>query len=243
MNLNNLVNSDQLAEQTDSIGGRQLFPSDIYDAVISCIYLTESKGGATGAVVDLKIQGKDYRETVWFTNRNGENFYISKQDGSKQGLPGWNLMDAMSMCSIGKGFLAALGSREEKVVKVYDYESKSEQPTNVPVVMDMLNAKVKVGLLHQIVNKREQDATGAYVEVDETREENVIHSVFHPDTRKTYSEMKNNADATFADKWLAKFKTGAPLDKSKKTGNAPSAGKTGATREVKPIDRTALFGA
>lgn len=241
MNFNNLVNSDQLAEQTDSLGGRQLFPSDVYKAVISCVYLTESKNGATGAVLDLKIDGKDYRETIWFTNHNGENFYVGR-DGTKQGLPGWNTMDALSMCSVGKGFMAALGSREEKVVKVYDYESKSEQPTNVPVVMDLLNAPVSVGIIHQIVNKREL-IDGEYKEVDETREENVINAVFNTASGKTFSEMKKNAEPTFMDKWLNKYKTGAPLDKSKKTGNAPSSAKPGSTREVKPIDRTALFGA
>lgn len=242
MNFDNLTDSTELAEQTDSLGGRYIFPSDIYDAVISCIYLTESKNGATGAVVDLKIQGKDYRETIWFTNKKGENFYISKTDGTKQGLPGWNILDAMSFLSTGTGFKQALASREEKVVKVYNFDAKKELDTNVQVVMSLLGAKIKVALLDQIVNKQEQNNQGEYVPVDETREENIISAVFNADTMKTLSETKKGADAKFYNAWLEKFKTGAPHDKSKKTGNAPtSGGAKGAQREVKKVDKTALF--
>ncbi len=241
MNFDNLTNSEELAEQTDSIGGRYIFSSDIYDAVISCIYLTESKNGAMGAVVDLKINGKDFRETVWFTNKKGENFYLSKTDGTKQGLPGWNLLDALSMLSIGKGFKQALASREEKVVKVFNFDLKKEVDTNVPVVMDLINAKIKVGILDQIVNKQEQNNQGEYVPVDETREENTISAVFNPETLKTFAETKKGADAKFFEDWLKKYKTGAPFDRSKKTGNMPSANK-GGQREVKKVDKTKLFG-
>lgn len=239
MDFNKLANTEELAEQTDSVGGRYFFPSDIYDAIISCIYLQQAKSGAMAAVVDFKIDGKDYRETMYFTNKNGENFYTAK-DGTKQGLPSWNLLDAMSTLSIGKGFMAALGSREEKVVKVYNYDAKQELPTNVPVIMDLIGAKIKLGIIHKIVNKREQTASGEWIEVDDTKEENELSAVFHPDTLKTFAETKKNADAKFHETWLAKYKTGAPYDRSKKTGNAPS---VSGTREVKKVDRTALFGA
>lgn len=238
----NLSDSTQLEQQTDSLGGsRYVFPSDIYNAIVKQAYLTQAKSGARALTIILGIQDKEYSETIYFTNREGKNSYT--KDGKTYGLPGFNLLNAISFLCCGKEFKqAGKDSCEEKVVNIYNFDIKKEVPTSVPVIMDWIGKPIAVALIDQLVNKQEKNGQGEYRAVDETREENRISAVFSPDTHKTYTETKNDTEAKFCHEWLKKYKTGEPYNRVKKTGIAPSSNNNPSEpKKVDKVDESSLF--
>lgn len=236
-------------EQTgDRLGGGGVRESGAYDATIKLAYAGKaSASNAQSLTVIFDLGGSDYRETFWVTNKNGENFFKDKQDASKKvPLPGYTMAD--DLCLLTTGFPLAEQTFAEKVVNLYDYEVKKEVPTNVPVIMDLIGKAVSLGLVKQTVDKtKKNDSTGNYEPTGETRDENVIDKVFHHESKRTVTEIRNGMEeAEFFPKWVeknkdvtrnrakgAQGKTGAP---GRPAGAPPAAG-----AGQKPA--TSLFGA
>ena len=190
-----------LEQAKDSVGGYQPLESGAYDARIKTIYITMSKSGAMAANVVMDIDGREYREQIWISNSKGENFYV--KDGHKIPLPGFTALNDICLCTVGKK-LCELDT-ETRVFNVYDWEAKSELPKEVPTIVDLLDAEVTVGIIHQTVDKNVKDASGNYVPSGETRDENVIDKVFNSETHMTVNEVKEGkTEATFYNNWLKK---------------------------------------
>ena len=78
--LNNMTVASEAEEQEERVGGFRLIDSGIYDAKIKLAYLLKSDAGAIGVSFVFDVDGSDYRETIWISNRNGETFYYKKDD-------------------------------------------------------------------------------------------------------------------------------------------------------------------
>lgn len=240
------LKSDGLEASTDNIGGGSFTrESDIYSGKIRMAYAGAAKSGArfVNLIVDLP-DGKEYKETVYVTNKAGENFYLNKSDNSKKvPLPGFTTLDDICLCATGKPL--AEQDAEEKIVKIYDFEAKAELPTSVPVLIELLGQDISLAILKVTENKQAKNASGVYEATSETRDINSIDKVFNTDTHMTVVEARNKAEApVFWDSWLERNK-GKTRDKTSKvvgTPGAPGAARSGPPQAGAAPARQSLFG-
>lgn len=241
------LNSTGLEETQDRIGGGYILDTGAYDAKIKLAYAIESAGGAKGVSLVADIGGKEYRETVYVTNKQGENFFLNRDDKSKKvPLPGFTTIDDMCLCATEKP-LNEQGI-EEKVVNVYDYDQKKEMPKSVPVLVDLIGQEVTLGIVRSTENKSVKDGNGVYQPTAETREVNHIDKVFHTPTKLTMVEARNGkTEGEFYGKWTDK-NTGVTQDRRKiKDGEGGAPGRPGRPAGTAPQAdsqpaRTSLFG-
>jgi hypothetical protein len=220
------LKSDGLEESTDRLGGGGVRESDIYTGKIKYAYAGTSSGGAMSLNLCVDFGGQEYRETVWVTNKKGENFFLNKQDNSKKvPLPGFTVAEDICLIVTGKGL--AEQEMEEKVLKLWDFDASAEVPKSVPVLVELTGQEISLGLIKQIENKQKKnDNTGEYEPTEEERESNFTDKVFHTETKMTVAEARNGQETgEFWDKWITKNK-GRLNDKRKfKDGGAGKSGK------------------
>jgi hypothetical protein len=222
--LASLSTDASIADEKDSVGSTGALDSGLYKAKVALAYITKSAGGAMGLVLNLKTDAnREIRQTLWMTSgtaKGGKNYYEDKK-GDKQYLPGFLHANSLALLTVGKE-IAALDT-ETKVVNTYSAEAKSEVPTKVEMLMDLIGHEVIVGLIKQTVDKtKKNEATGIYEATGETRDENEIDKLFRAKDRMTTAEIRAQADtASFIDTWDAKF---AGIVKNKAKGAAGTAG-------------------
>lgn len=223
------LTTDGLEEAEDRIGGGfQPFESDAYEAEIKAMYAGQSQGGAHSMTVIADIGGKEHRETIYFTNRKGENFFLNKDDKTKKvPLPGFTTVD--HLCLVATGSPLSECEFEDKVVQVYDYDAKREVPKTVPMLTAAIGSKVGLLLLKILENKSKKEGD-EYVDTTDTREFNEIDKVFDIESRMTVVEAQNEVEeAIFVDSWIDRNK-GQTRDKRtiKDGGDAGNSGRPGA---------------
>lgn len=227
--------------ETDSLGGSYILESDAYTCKIKLAYVTVSASGARGLVIHTETQdGKEFRTTQWVTSgkEKGGLPYFINQKGDKQYLPGYLHSNAIALLTTGKE-LAEL-DMEDKVVNVYSAEAKKEVPTSVKVPVELLGKDILFGILKQVVDKTEKDASGNYVPTGETREENELNKVFRARDGLTTTEiLAKQEEPVFLNQWIEKFK-GTVKDKTKKNSK-PSGVKTGSPVTTTTTPTKSLF--
>lgn len=223
-NLFGNLTTSGLEESEDRLGGGfKPLNTDIYNVKVKVLYAGQADSGAKNCtVVAILPDGKEYRETIYITNKKGENFFLNKDDQTKKvPLPGFTTID--DICLAATGFPLAEQPFEEKVLKIYDFEQKKEVPTKVMVAVEVCDKEVSLAIQHVLEDKtKKNDQTGEYEATGETRELNQIAKVFHTESRVTMAEARSGQDAAFWDSWLERNKD-KPYDKRK--GAAPGAGK------------------
>ena len=215
--LANLKSDDSIANERDSVGGNRLLDTGVYKFTVQHAYATKSAGGAIGLVVNLKATtGQELRQTFWMTSgtaKGCKNYYEDK-NGDKQYLPGFTLANSLCLLTVGQE-ISGLDT-EQKVIPLYNPETKSELPTKVDMLMDLVGKEVLAAVFKQIVDKtKKNEATGMYEPTGETREENEIDKFFRERDRMTTAEIRAQAEsATFINTWLTKNE-GQVRDRSK----------------------------
>lgn len=229
--LANLNTDSTIADEKDSIGGSRVRESGLYPLNIALAYITKSEGGAMALNLSLKDDDGEVRQQLWMTSgtaKGGNNYYIDKK-GDKQYLPGFNMANSLALLTLGKE-ISTLDT-EDKVINLYNFETKGDVPTKVAMVVDLLGKDILVGLIKQTVDiNKKDDATGEYKASGEVRDENEIDKLFRAEDRMTSSEIRAQAtEAVFADTWEAKWK-GQTKNKAKgaAAGGTAGAPKTGA---------------
>lgn len=222
-------------KEKDVLGGRQLFPTGVYEGTLDVAYASKSSGGATAINLVVDIGGKKHKDTIYVSNKQGG--FTFQKDGKKYPLPGFSLINALSKLVAGKELHEL--TFEKKLVKIWNYEKKAEVPTEVEVAMELVSQPVKFGIEIHRENKNVKDQTGAYVPTAEIREFNVITRVFHPTTGQTAAEYNAQAPAEFMALW-AKEMTGKVIDKTTKGSVAPAA--SGGTAATPAGGKPSLFG-
>ena len=244
----NKLNTDGMEEAKDVLGGGfGAVDSDVYAGTIKAAFA--GKSGSSNAmnmtfVIGINVNGQDreYRETVYVTNKTGTEHFYTKGD-KKYPLPGFT--QANDICLLSTGHDLAAQNFEEKVIKLYDFDAQGEVPTKVQMAVDLIGKPITVAILKQLEDKtKKNDATGAYEPTGETRETNTIDKVFHTESGRTVSEVVRKLDAgEFKDKWLDKNK-GQVRDKtSKAAGKSGTPGQAAAAPgAAKPAQSKSLFG-
>lgn len=216
MDLNTLaLPSDAVADDKDTLpsSGSYTLPTGLYDMIIKLAYIGESKGGAMN--VNLRLQDKDgneHRETVYISSGTAKGrkvTYTDQRTGTERPLPGYSMINQLCLCATGKSL--SQQTTETKTVKIWDYDAKAEVPTEVEVIMSLVNQPIKVGLLEKRENKNVQSSPGKWVPGPEARQFNEIQKTFYPDGRTTV-ETDANAPAEFIAKWEDKFPAGVLVD-------------------------------
>lgn len=246
MSLFGNLKTDGLEESEDRLGGFSLWESDIYTGIIKMAYAAAADSGARCVHLFFEANSKEYRETVYVTNKAGENFYILKDKNGdpikdsltgkskKMPLPGFTLIDDICLATTNKPLCDQ--DTQEKMVKVYDADLSKEVPKSVPVLVELLGQTVSLAILKRTENKNQKDNNGNYVATAETRETNIIEKVFNTESRMTIAEARSGAEAPgFWDAWATKNK-GVTRDARKiKNDAAGQAGRPGrAQTQVNP---------
>lgn len=237
-----------LEQAEDRIGGGGVLETGIYTGKIKVAYAGKSVGGAQSITLILDLAGREYRETIYITNKAGENFFLNKSDPTKKvPLPGFTLID--HICLLTTEEPLSEQDVEEKVVKIYNFDERKEVPTNVPVLVDLIGKEVSVAIVKELVNKNAKNSSGDYAPTAETREQNVIDKAFHPESKLTVVEALNgDEEGAFWDVWLEKNK-GKTKDKrtiredgaAGSSGGRPTRQPTPPSGET-PAPRKNLFG-
>lgn len=227
----NLSTDPTIAQEKDFIGGGGPVDSDVYKSTVALAYLEKSKGGALGVHLRLKTEsGREIRQTIWVTTgdmKGNVNYYL--KDGERHYLPGFLAMNSLCLLTVGKELKEVADAAEKKIVKVYDFTAKEEVPTEVPVLVEILNKEILAGVIKQIVDKNVKADDGTYVPSGETREENEIDKFFRARDGMTTAEIMAKAEeAVFVNTWSSKW-SGQVKDRSTKqagTAGAPTAAAT-----------------
>ena len=220
MSLKRFSKQKDIENSKDTLGGFSPLESGVYDASIKLAYLSQAKSGAEAVNLILNLAGREYRETVYVTNRNGEVFYT--RNGIKSYLPGFSLIDELCQITLGK----AIGEcdTETKKVKLYNFETNQEEPTDVEVLIELLNQKVKVGIQQVQEFKQTKNDEGVYEDTDEVLTKNIINKFFSTEGF-TANELSEEADeAEFIVKWEERNK-GHTIDRTK--GKKPAVASRG----------------
>lgn len=233
-----LATDTTIAEERDSVGSGGPIDSGIYNCNIALAYINKAASGAMGLVLNLKTDtGREIRQTLWMTSgtaKGGKNYY--EKDGEKHYLPGFNHANSLALLTVGKEISQL--ETETKVVNVYSVEAKTEIPTKVEMLVDLLGKDIKVGVIKQTVDKtKKNENTGVYEPTGETRDENEIDKLFRARDNMTTAEIRGQAEtATFIETWSNKW-TGKTRDRSKGTSGTPGAPKAaGAATTKKPTN-------
>lgn len=211
----------------DTLGGFKLWPSNAYEAVVKALYFGASDKGAQYAGIHLLIDGTEYREQVYMTNKAGDNFYVDKSTGKKKEMPGFQLVNEICLMTTGLPLLDQ--PIEEKILKLYDYNEKKETNQSVPVAVEVIGKPIIAGILHKIKNKQQKvEGTDDYIDIDEKREFNEINKVFHAESQGTATEYQKELKlGAFFEEWVNKNKDNT-IDTFKTPRNAPQSGRPGA---------------
>lgn len=239
--LSTLSTDATVTEEKDSVGSGGPLDSGLYKCSVALAYVTKAASGALGLVLSLKTEAnREIRQTLWMTSgtaKGGKNYY--EKDGEKFYLPGFNHANSLSLLTCGKE-ISELDT-ETKVVNVYSAEAKSEVPTKVEMLMDLLGKEIIVGVIRQTVDKTKKNDAGVYEATGETRDENEIDKLFRAKDRMTTAEIRAQAEsATFIDTWDAKF-TGTVKNKAKGASGTAGAPKAAGAPAAAKKPTTSLF--
>lgn len=227
-------NSAKTEAEKDSVKGarRQPLDSDIYNTLVKSAHVIKSKGGAMGVVLNLVVADGDHkdrelRQTEYITSgdkKGNKTYYEREEDGKmkKFNLPGFSMIDNLTQLIAGKGVTEM--PTEKRTINLYDFEQKKEVPTEVDMLVDLVNKPICSAVLRQIQDKTAKDAqSGEYKPTGQVFETNVIDKFLDPLTRHTASEKMNGVDADFQTRWVEKWKDNID-DQSSGVNNAGQKG-------------------
>lgn len=236
-----------LEESEDRLGGFSPLETNTYTGPIKVAYAGQAASGARSVTVIVDFDGKEYRETIYITNKKGENWFPNKQDPKKKvPLPGFTTIN--DICLFATNDSLENQPTAEKIVKMYDPELKKEAPKSVPVLTELTGKIITLAISKTLENKNTKSGNGEYVPTAETRETNSIEKVFQTETKLTVAEVIQEVEtATFHDAWLERNKGKTRDKRVLKDGVAGIAGKPAGgppqANGAAPAARKSLFGA
>ena len=140
--LKNLTTDSSIKGETDSLGSGGLWESGTYPLTIKVAYLSTAASGALALNTVAAAGEKEIKQQFWMTSgteKGSKNYY--EKNGEKHYLPGFIAANSLALLTLGKeiGELDV----EKKVIKVYDFESKKEVPTEVDAFVDLHGQEIK----------------------------------------------------------------------------------------------------
>lgn len=206
-------------------GGGYLLDSGAYPMQIEVAYLEKSKNGALGVTLRTNSsddQGKNFRTTIWVTNRKGENFYV--RNNKTHLLPGMELADGLSKILSGENLAAACASAEKKTIKLYNRDAGGEVNTEVPVLTSFTGQTFIAGIQKVRENKNVQGGDGTWKPGPEEYIHNNLSKVFDAESKLTPIEIAaGKTEPAFYERWVASNGPDDMVDKYKPVAGGPAA--------------------
>lgn len=228
MNIFDVADDVKQEEERDVVAGQRL-GTDIYKMKIKMVYLDKSVGGAHNINIVGTVNDSPYNETIYITNKKGENFYKDKKTGDKRMMPGFQQVSNMCELLIGKPLKSM--TMEDKKIKVYNYDEQKEVPVDRKVLTELCGIVAHPAIVKILENKQIKGSDDKYVN-DPTgaiREKNEITKWFDED-KKTLPEKKAKKEADFFNTWL-KANKGKDRNKVEKVVGSTSASGAAETTE------------
>ena len=220
------MRNDIELKETSLGGGSFLWDSNVYKCIVDMAYFDKSAGGAHSLNLTLlNSDGKQLKQTLWFTKKTGEIHYVNKRTGEKAYLPGYTLANNLALIITGEDINEAFEKSEKKMVNVYDFTAKAEKPTEKSVATSLLGKQIKAAIIKQTVNRRADAGDGVWVPTVETKDENDIKEFYFEDSDLTVVEKSKDAtEALMMPKWI-KRNAGKTMNRVKAIpGDAATAG-------------------
>ena len=233
---------DDVVDDGDRLGGDgYVWQSGVFPVVIDLAYLSESSSEAVGLNMVYKDEnGRELKNTLWIkSGKNSKNpkktYYV--KEGVKHNLPGMNHANAIALLTLGKQLTDLTVT--EKTVALWDYDAKAEVNTKVEVYMDLIDQRIDVGVLRQIVDKNElNETTGKWEATGEVRDINEVDKFFRESDGLTVTEIQAGETVpTFKEKWETKW-TGVTQNKATAV---KASGATGGSPATAPTTTKKLF--
>lgn len=200
------IGADVEKPKMDTLGGSYTKNTGLYPATIDMAYTAKSKSGALSLNLHFKVASDKsiIRQTLWVTSgdkKGNKNYYVN-QAGKKVVLPDMALADQIAQIACNK----ELGELDEtpKTIKLWDYDAGAEKPTEVDVVLELLNKPILLGLLKVRENKTVNDGSGNYIPTREERISNKLDKVFHP-SGHSVTEKVAGGEPKFHKQWADKY--------------------------------------
>lgn len=200
------IDSDIESSPVDVLGGSFVKPTGLYAARVDMAYLGKSKKGAMSLNLHFKLLGDSsiIRQTLWITSgdaKGNKNYYVDK-NGLKRLLPGMLEADQISTITAAKPMSAL--TPEEKTIKLWDYETSSEQPTKVHALTEMVGQDILLGL-HKCRDNKVKKVGEKYVDQKADRHFNELDKVFYADGFSVTEKLAEAETPLFNEKWSAKY--------------------------------------
>lgn len=223
MSLLNGIQAQDVVEEQDILGGYQPFESGVVEFTIKQVYLDEAGSGAVSTnFIFEDAHGKTLRSTEYITSgiaKGRKNYY--EKDGKKRYLPGFNMVNSISLLTIGKELHQL--TPQKAVLKIYDRKEQKQVPKEMETLSEMHGTKITIGLVKEIVDRVDKAADGSWQPTGETRIQNSVNKVFRTSDKMTVAEIKAQvSEATFINDWKKKY-DGQTLDNATRKATIPAA--------------------
>lgn len=221
------LEADVEATNEDVLGGGGFtLDTGLYPMIIDNAYLDKSSGGAMNINLHLKKKtggNQIYRQTIYITSgeKKGKLPYYVGKDGKKHPLPGYSMVNLIHKITTGKPLKDI--APEKKIVKLWDFDTSSEQPREVPVVTEMVGQEILIGM-HKVRENKRAKQGDEWVDTNEVREFNEINKVFYPDGFTVTEKAAEAEEAAFVTKWTEANTSDYVRDKFKPVAGAPAIG-------------------
>jgi len=205
MQLDNLNIDNDVKANEDFMPGDFTKNTGMYPQVVDMAYMGESRNGATSITLHLKgADGKgEHRETFYVTSgtaKGKKNTYVDKS-GTPRLLPGMEAMNQLSIILTGTKLGAQTATN--KMVSIYSFTSKKNEPTEVPVLLDFIGKPVLTAITKCRDNKQVKVGDD-YVDTNAERLSNEASKFLHPDGLSVAEKIAEATEPTYYTKWLKK---------------------------------------
>lgn len=192
-------------QETDRKGGSFIVESGADRYTIELAYTEKSSGGALGLHLHLKSDSALLKTAIYVTSgdaKGNKTYYTDKKDPNvTHNLPGFNLGESLCQLTVGQDLDTVNNAKEEKVVKLWDFNAGAEMPKTVDALTMLHGQEIVAGVLKSIEDKKSKGDDGQYHPTGQTIEKNEIDKFFSADTGMTMTEQKHCAKSgeTIAD--------------------------------------------
>jgi len=220
MSLKHLKSEATEETKTDVLPGSGFTAeTDLYPMIIDVAYMDISpKTGAEGMKLHLKMADgspQEVRTAFWMVSgdeKGNQTFYITAK-GKKRDLPGF--IDATQVAKIACDKPLMDLVEEEKVIKLWNSASSSEENTKIRSLPELLNKPILVGVLKVRDNKRDWTVKVGkdYKRLPEERFYNEVDKVFYPNGLSITEAAAGETEPAFKKRWQDRYPTGVDIDR------------------------------
>lgn len=161
-----IIKDASIEESTEFSGGSSLLPSDVYKAEILQAYMTQvpSQQGGTNYNWNwkLKVTKQDgstqemSQNNIFIAKDRGQGIvYYYEKDGKKTEYPAFSALNRHLKTLVGQDLFTA--PSEQRTLPVYNFDTKSEVPTQVTVIPALLGQTAVFGIIETHENKRSDE--------------------------------------------------------------------------------------